>query len=233
TPELRQMLESKDKKAWNLPITLPGAEAAPETQAALANIRAIIEKTVKGTTLSASLSGGVATASDVQKLGESDVQIIEVGTIVSVLVILIIVYRNLVTMLLPLATIGVSIGGAQGVLSALSELGLTVNMQCIVFMSAVMIGAGTDYAVFLISRYHDYVRHGETSDRAVKKALMSIGKVIAASAATVAVTFLAMVFTKLEVFSAVGPAITVSIIVSLLTATTLLPAILVLTGRRG
>ena len=49
----------------------------------------------------------------------------------------------------------------------LSEVGLTVNMQCIVFMSAVMIGAGTDYAVFLISRYHDYVRHGETSDRAV------------------------------------------------------------------
>ena len=233
TPELRQLLESKDKKAWNLPINLPGAEAAPETQAALVNIRAIINKTLAGTTLTANVSGGVATASDVQKLGESDVQIIEIGTIVSVLVILIIVYRNLVTMLLPLATIGVSIGGAQGVLSALSEMGLTVNMQCIVFMSAVMIGAGTDYAVFLISRYHDYVRHGETSDRAVKKALMSIGKVIAASAATVAVTFLAMVFTKLEVFSAVGPAITVSIIVSLLTAITFLPAILVLTGRRG
>ncbi|GFG64690.1 putative transport protein MmpL12 [Mycobacterium kubicae] len=233
TPELRQLLESKDKKAWNLPINLPGPETAPETQAALINIRAIINKTVAGTSLTANVSGPVATAADVQKLGEDDVQIIETGTILSVLIILILVYRNLVTMLLPLATIGLSIGGAQGVLSVLSELGLTVNMQCIVFMSAVMIGAGTDYAVFLISRYHDYVRHGETSDRAVKKALMSIGKVIAASAATVAVTFLAMVFTKLEVFSAVGPAITVSIIVSLLTATTFLPAVMVLTGRRG
>ena len=100
-------------------------------------------------------------------------------------------------------------------------------------MSAVMIGAGTDYAVFLISRYHDYVRHGDTSDMAVKKGLMSIGKVIAASAATVAVTFLAMVFTKLEVFSAVGPAISVAIMVSLLAAVTFLPAVLVLTGRRG
>ncbi|OBJ55162.1 hypothetical protein A9W94_20320 [Mycobacterium asiaticum] len=233
TPELRQLLESKDKKAWNLPINLPGPEASPESQAALVNIRSIVNKTVAGTTLTANLSGPVATAADVQKLGEDDVKIIETGTIISVLVILIMVYRNLVTMLLPLATIGVSIGGAQGVLSVLAEMGLTVNMQCIVFMSAVMIGAGTDYAVFLISRYHDYVRHGETSDRAVKKAMMSIGKVIAASAATVAVTFLAMVFTKLEVFSAVGPAITVSIIVSLLTATTFLPAILVLTGRRG
>ena len=64
-----------------------------------------------------------------------------------------------------------------------------------------MIGAGTDYAVFLISRYHDYVRNGVNSDQAVKNALMSIGKVIAASAATVAITFLAMVFAQLSVFS--------------------------------
>ena len=60
-----------------------------------------------------------------------------------------------------------------------------------------MVGAGTDYAVFLISRYHDYVRQGADSDRAVKRALASIGKVIAASAATVAVTFLGMVFARI------------------------------------
>ena len=233
TPEMRQVLESKDKKAWNLPITFSSDAASPETHAAFLHVSDIVKKTVAGTSLTAHLSGQVATVSDLQALGEEDVQIIEIGTVVSVLLILIIVYRNIVTMLVPLATIGVSVAGAQGFLSALSELGLVVNMQCIVFMSAVMIGAGTDYAVFLISRYHDYVRHGDTSDIAVKKALMSIGKVIAASAATVAVTFLAMVFTKLEVFSAVGPAIAVAIMVSLLAAVTILPAILVLTGRRG
>lgn len=233
TPQMKEVLESKDKKAWNLPITLPADAADPETQKTYRNIAAIVKETVAGTTLTAHLSGPVATLADLQALGEEDVRIIEIGTAISVLLILIIVYRNVVTMLMPLVTIVFSIVGAQGVLSGLSELGLAVNMQAIVFMSAVMIGAGTDYAVFLISRYHDYVRHGETSDVAVKKALMSIGKVIAASAATVAVTFLAMVFTKLEVFSAVGPAISVSIMVSLLAAVTLLPAILVLTGRRG
>ena len=96
-----------------------------------------------------------------------------------------------------------------------------------------MAGAGTDYAVFLISRYHDYLRLGEPSDRAVKKALASIGKVIAASAATVAVTFLGMVFTKLAVFSTVGLALSIAIGVGFLAAVTLLPAILVLVGRRG
>ncbi|BBX73780.1 RND family transporter [Mycobacterium shinjukuense] len=232
-PPMREVLESKDKKAWNLPIQFPGDVAAPETQAALKRISEIVKKTVAGTSLTANLTGPVATVADLQALGEADVKIIEIGTVVCVLIILIVVYRNLITMLVPLVTIGASVVGAQGVLSGLAELGMVVNTQSIVFMTAVMIGAGTDYAVFLISRYHDYMRRGVSSDQAVKQALMSIGKVIAASAATVAVTFLAMVFTKLEVFSAVGPAISVSIMVSLLAAVTLLPAILVLTGRRG
>lgn len=233
TPQMREILESKDKKAWNLPINLPGDATAPETQAAFKHVSEIVKKTVAGTNLKAYLTGPVANIADLQKLSERDVKLIEIGTGLSVLLILLIVYRNVVTMLLPVATIGLSVVTAQGVMSAMAELGMAVNLQSIVFMSAVMIGAGTDYAVFLISRYHDYVRDGEKTEVAVKKALMSIGKVIAASAATVAVTFLAMVFTKLEVFSAVGPAISISILVSLLGAITLLPAILVLTGRRG
>ncbi|MCV7074732.1 MMPL/RND family transporter [Mycobacterium szulgai] len=232
-PAVREVMESKDKKAWILPVNFPGDGAAPETQTALLHVADIAKKTVAGTTLTSYLSGPVATIYDLKVHSEEDVKLIEIGTVVSVLVILMIVYRNIVTMLVPLATIGLSVAGAQGVLSGLAEVGMPVNLQALIFMSAVMIGAGTDYAVFLISRYHDYVRHGETSDVAVKKALMSIGKVIAASAATVAVTFMAMVFTKLEVFSAVGPAISVSIVVSLVAAVTLLPAILVLIGRRG
>ena len=100
-------------------------------------------------------------------------------------------------------------------------------------MTAMIVGAGTDYAVFLISRYHEYLRSGVDSDEAVQKALGSIGKVIAASAATVAVTFLGMIFTRLPAFTSVGPALAVSITVAFFAAITLLPAILVLAGRRG
>ncbi len=158
---------------------------------------------------------------------------IEAGTGIMVLLILLIVYRNPLTMVMPLITIGISLATAQGVLAGLAELGLGVSSQTMVFMSGVMFGAGTDYAVFLISRYHDYVRLGEDSDQAVKLALASIGKVIAASAATVAVTFLAMVFTTLPVFSTVGPALSIAVTVAFIAAITLLPAIMVLAGRRG
>ncbi len=94
-------------------------------------------------------------------------------------------------------------------------------------------GAGTDYAVFLISRYHEELRAGADSDAAVIAALGTVGKVIAASAATVAVTFLCMSFAKLGLLSTVGPPLAITVGIAMLAAFTLLPAILVLAGRRG
>lgn len=232
-PPMRDVLESKDGKAINLPITIPLDAANPATIPTYHNVKGIVKKATADSTLTANVTGPVATVADATEVGFEDAHFIEIGTIASVFIILFAIYRNVVTMLVPLATIGVSIVTSQFVLSGLADLGLPVNMQTIVLMSAVMIGAGVDYAVFLISRYHDYVKRGAESDQAVKAAMMSIGKVIAASAATVAVTFSAMVFTELEVFSSVGPAVSLSVIVSFLAAITFLPAILVLVGRRG
>ncbi|VBA38849.1 Sulfolipid-1 exporter MmpL8 [Mycobacterium innocens] len=233
TPGLHDVLSSKDNKAWNVPVMFQTDPQDPATIAGYKQVRDIVSQTLAGSTLAANYAGGLVTMSDLTAIGQEDAHLIEIGTAVSVLIILLIIYRNLVTMLVPLATIGISMGTAQGTLSALATIGLDVQTQTIIFMSAVMIGAGTDYAVFLISRYHDYVRQGLASDLAVQRALMSIGKVIAASAATVAVTFIVMVFCRLPVFSTVGPAISVSIVVSFVAAVSLLPAILVLIGRRG
>lgn len=123
---------------------------------------------------------------------------------------------------------------AQALVAGVSLVGgLAVSNQAIVLLSAMIAGAGTDYAVFLISRYHEYVRLGEHPERAVQRAMMSVGKVIAASAATVGITFLGMRFAKLGVFSTVGPALAIGIAVSFLAAVTLLPAILVLASPRG
>lgn len=137
-------------------------------------------------------------------------------------------------MLLPLVTIGSSLLIAQALVAGFSELtGAGVSNQSVVFLSAIMAGAGTDYAVFLISRYHDYLRSGDDFDQAVRAAMLSIGKVITASAATVGVTFLLLSFTKMGVFKTVGTAAAIGIAVAYLAGLTLLPAILVLVGPRG
>lgn len=232
-PPLRDAMESKDHKAWFIPVGIAGELGSPESNAAYQRVVANVNHTVAGSGLTAHMTGLTATVAEREEIGLRDLRVIETATLVMVLLILIVVYRNVVTILLPLAAIGVSQLAATQAVAALAEWGLPISQQTVVFMSAMIIGAGVDYAVFLISRYHEYIRQGLDSDQAVARALTAIGKVIAASAATVAVTFLGMSFTTLKVFSATGPALAVSVTVAFLAATTLLPAMLALVGRRG
>ncbi len=233
TPPLREILVSKDRKAWLLPANIVGEPGTPKATAATKRAIAKVREITKGTNLETYTTGPAGTFDDLQDIGERDTVRIEVATVVALLGILLMIYRNVLTMVLPLITIGVSLVAAQGVVAGLGTAGLGVSNQTIVLLTAMMAGAGTDYAVFLISRYHDYLRWGDDSDSAVRNSLESVGKVIAASAATVAVTFLGMIFTKLTVFSTVGVALAVAICVGCLGALTFLPALLVLAGRRG
>ena len=53
----------------------------------------------------------------------------------------------------------------------MAEVGLTISNQTIIFLNAMMAGTGVDYAVFLISRYHDFLRMGEDTNTSIKKAM--------------------------------------------------------------
>ncbi len=233
TPQLRQVMESDDKKAWFIPVGINGESGSPKFNDAYAHVAQTVKQTVAGSSLTANITGPAATLAELANIGERDLRVIEAATIAMVLLILLVVYRRPVTMLLPLLTIGVSLVTAQQVVSGLAGVGLGISQQTVVFMTAMMVGAGVDYAVFLISRYHEHLREGAGSDEAVIRAVAGIGKVIVASAATVAVTFLGMTFTRLQVFSTVGPALALSIAIAFLAAVTLLPAVLTLAGRRG
>src|SRR6202000_280867 len=233
TPALREAMTSKDHKAWYLPMVLSGGVGTPELHEGFGRVADIVKKSVAGTTLTSNLTGPAATGDDLMYIGIRDMHVIEAAVVIMVLIILFLIYRNPLTMMLPLITIGVSVGVAQSIVSGGAELGLGVSSQTITLMTTMMAGAGIDYAVFLISRYHDYLRQGMPSDEAVAAALTSIGKVIAGSAATVSITFLGMIFTKLGAFKNVGPALAISIAVALFAAVTFLPALMVLAGKRN
>lgn len=233
-PALRSVMASKDGNAWYLVAGLVGDLGSPQSYEAHKNIVADVDKAIDTDPgLKVQVTGPAATAGDLIEIGEGTVHIIEIATAVMVLTILLIVYRNPVTMLLPLVMIGFSLLVSKQAVAALADAGMGITNEVVVFMTGMIFGAGTDYAVFLISRYHEYLRQGISSDQAVVRALTSIGKVIGASAATVAVTFVCMSFAKLQLFATVGPALSISIAIAFLAAITLLPALLVLAGRKG
>ena len=232
-PPLRELMTSKDGKAWILPLGLPGDLGSTQSKQAYTRVDNLVNQTVAGSTLTADVTGPASTVADLNLTGQRDRSRIELAITILLFVILLVIYRNPRTMVLPLITIGMSVVVAQRVVAFVGLAGLGIANQTVIFMSGMMVGAGTDYAVFLISRYHDYLRQGEESDRAVTKALTSIGKVIAASAATVAITFLGMIFTQLGILKTVGPVLGISVAVVFFAAVTLLPALMVLAGRRG
>lgn len=242
-PALREVLTSTDGKAWILPIGLAGELGTPESYNAYTRVATSIRNAVDGSSLAVNLTGPAATVADLTEAGAQDRLPIELAIVVLLLVILVVIYRNPMTMMLPLITIGASLVTAQAIIAAVSVFtGLPISNQSIVLLSAMIAGAGTDYAVFLISRYHDYVRDDEDSSQelsleqslqAVTRALGSLGKVIAASAATVAVTFLGMGLAHLGLFSTTGVALAIGIAIAFLAAVTLLPAIMVVVGPRG
>lgn len=232
-PELREGMTSKDGEAFTLPVGLRGGLGTGEGQADYQEVKKVVEDTTAGTTLTSAIVGAAATMDDVTEIALRDQLIIEVSTVVTVLLILIIVYRNLVAMVIPLLTIGISLAVAQQVVAGLGLLGLGLAPQTIVLITGMMLGAGVDYAVFFFSRYQEHLRQGMKSDDAIMKAMVTIGEVIAGSAGTVALTFLGLSFATLAVFSTVGPALAATIFVGFLGSITLLPAFLVLAGRRG
>jgi len=223
---------SHDHQAWYLPVGVAGTLGDPTAAASVQAVRGIAAGVLAGTSTTAYVTGPPATFSDMIASAEHDLLLISIATAGLIALILLIVYRSVFTALLPLLVIGVSLAVGRGALSALGEMGMPVSQFTVAFMTAILLGAGTDYTVFLISRYHEQRRAQVPADQAVIHATASIGRVILASAATVAFAFLAMVFARLSVFAALGPACAVAVLVGFAATVTLLPPVLALAAKR-
>ena len=79
-----------------------------------------------------------------------------VATVVLLLVVLLIVYRSLLVALVPLATIGVSLVVARGVLAWLTLAGWEVSPLVELFLVVVLFGSGTDFCLFLAWRFGEH-----------------------------------------------------------------------------
>ncbi|WP_207547776.1 MMPL family transporter [Mycobacterium mantenii] len=232
-PTTRTHALSQDEKAWFLPIGIAGTLGDPTAAASVDAVRAQVSSVFTGSPTVAYVTGPAATFRDQIASGEHELLLISVATAVLIGLILLLVYRSVATALLPLLVIGASVAVGRGVLSALGEFGVPVSQFTIAFMTAVLLGAGTDYSVFLISRYHEQRRHRNAPDQAIIHACGSIGRVVLASAATVALALASMVFAHLSVFQGVGPACGIAVLIGFLATVTLLPPLLALAAARG
>ena len=232
-PELRKALTSKDGQARYLLVGITGATGAPSSMRQVTAIRDIVRANAPDG-LTVQVTGPTATVVDLTTETEHSVVRITVVTIGLIALILFLIYRAVAVPLIVLGVVGLGLGVGRAVVAwcGMEDL-FAVSTFSGSFLTAIVLGAGTDYAVFLVARYHEQRRLGVEPARAAALAATRVGGVIAGSAVTVVLATLCMVFADLGIFTTTGPAIAVSIAVNLVLSLTLTPALLALAGRRG
>jgi RND superfamily putative drug exporter len=146
--------------------------------------------------------------------------------------ILIIVYRSPILWFLPLLSAVFALSTAGGIIYLLAKNNIIdVNGQSQGILSVLVLGAGTDYALLLISRYREELHHHSTPVAAMRAAYKGTFEPIVASGATVALGLLVLLLSDLSGNRGLGPIGAIGVAVAVITMVTLLPAFLVLFGR--
>ncbi|WP_406011450.1 MMPL family transporter [Streptomyces sp. NBC_00637] len=183
--------------------------------------------------LTVEVGGTGALATDAAKVYESLGGPLLYTTVGVVAVLLILIYRSPVLWLVPLAVAGIADYLSMGVAYGLHQgFGTSVSGQGSGIMTILVFGAGTDYALLLVSRYREELRRVERPYDAMRAALRGCGPAVLASSGTVAAGLLCLLAADLNSNRGMGPLGTVGVLCALVTMLTLLPALLVLLGRR-
>ncbi|MEK8226420.1 MMPL family transporter [Oerskovia sp. M15] len=212
-----------------VPLNL-GSEGWSLAADAVADLRATAEEGADG--LQVYVTGPAGSAADSSEAFEGIDSTLLYAAAGVVIVILLLTYRSPTLWLLPVISAGVALTVSQAVVYVLADnTGLTVNAQSAGILTVLVFGAGTDYALLLVARYREELRRHEDRHEAMALALHRAGPAIVASGATVALGMLCLLFAQMSSTAGLGPVAAVGIVVALLVMLTLLPALLVATGR--
>ncbi len=152
--------------------------------------------------------------------------------LVTVLVILLLVYRSVLLPLVIIISAVFALGLACAVVYALADRDVVrVDGQVQGILSILVIGAATDYALLLTARFREELPRHPDRFAAVLAALRASWGAVVASAATVALGLLALLLSDLTNNRALGPVGAIGIVCAVLSTLTFLPAVLVLLGR--
>jgi RND superfamily putative drug exporter len=183
--------------------------------------------------LQVKVTGGAGFSADGIEVFESLNGTLLLAAVSLVIFLLILIYRSPMFFLIPLASVLFAETLSRSIGYGVSELGVTINGQSSSIMSVLVLGAGTDYALLLVSRYREELHRETDRHQAMRTALASAGPAIFASALTVIAALLCLTIAKVNGTAGLGPIAAIGIFCAALSMLTLLPAMLTIFGRRA
>jgi RND superfamily putative drug exporter len=233
-PVTAPIAESRDHRAAYLLLRLSGDLGSAEAARSVQAVRAAVEAVPPPPDVTAYVTGPGATIYDEFASFDRQMLLITAVTVVLIAALLLAVYRSLVAAAIPLMTVGLSLAVARPLVAFLGIHGVVeVSVFSTALISAMILGAGTDYGIFLVGRYHENRRAGIDHRDALIGAYRSVAPVIAASAVTIAAALCCLSFAKVGMLRSAGIPCAIGIVVALAASLTLLPALCAVTGRFG
>ena len=230
--DVREALTSDDGEAMYLTVGIPGATGAPAANAQIDAVREIAHAQ-KPAGLQVEVTGAPTTIRDMTHTIESSLATITIAILGAIAIIVQLLYRSFGVTLLILAVIGTALGVGRALVSFAGMHLFGISTFTASIMTTVVLAAACDYAVFLISRYHEFRRDGLEPKLAAAMAGSRVSGVIIGSALTVAIANAAMLLADIAFFRTTGPAVAVAVVSTLVLSVTLIPAVLATAGERG
>jgi RND superfamily putative drug exporter len=226
--------QSSDGRAVSVMVRLAGMLGTAQARDSVNAVRATAQQLSPPAGLEVHVTGPGATIVDEFSAIDRQMLGITAATIGLILLLLLMVYRSPAAAAIPLISVGLALALARAVVAALGQANVVeVSLFSVALMAAMTLGAGTDYAIFLVGRYHEGRRRGVAPGQALSQAYRSIAPVVIGSALTVSVALACLVFAHVGSFRSAGLPCAIGIVATMMAALTLTPALMGLAVRRG
>ncbi len=215
-------------------VILDFKTTGPDPKNSIASTRADVKQAnnLSNTDLLVFVTGAPAFNYDIETESIRDVERIDPITVVLIIVIVGLFFASLAAPLIPVSAIGISVGIAFGLVYVIGSTFTSVHFLILTLLPVAMFGAGSDYCIFLVSRYAEERRMGRGKKDSVERAVTWAGESIATSGATVVIAFGSLAIAGFGMLRSIGIAVMIGISIALLVALTLVPAILSMFGDK-
>jgi RND superfamily putative drug exporter len=196
------------------------------------NLRTAIKDSSPPPGIQVHLAGQFAINADQQKQSGNTGSQVQAFAFVFILILLFLIFRSVLAPFITVIPALISASAIAGpIVGELGNHGLKVSSLAQLLMIVLVLGAGTDYGLFLVFRVRENMRAGQESKEAVVNAVTRVGESITFSALTVIAALLSLLAATFEIYSTLGIPLAIGIGVMLLAGLTLLPALLAIFGR--
>ena len=226
--------QSADNKAAYLQLYLAGNQGESLANESVDAVRDIVANSPPPPGLKAYVTGSAPLTADQQHAGDNSIRLITMVTIGVIFVMLLLVYRSIVTVILVLAMVFIELAAARGIVAFLGYHDLIgLSTFAVNLLTTLAIAAGTDYAIFLVGRYHEARQAGEDRETAFYTMYHGTAHVILGSGLTIAGATYCLSFTRLPYFHTLGVPLAIGMLVAVAAALTMAPALITSASRFG